>query len=182
MTTITDRKQAILEAAGRIVLQRGATGLTLEAVAEEAGLSKGGLLYHYGSKEALLAAMVERLVDVTETCIEHHQARDSEGGRWTRAYLATCSAEGDAAGADTTRLDIAVLAAGANDPGLLEPLRRQQQDWSAHLRDDGIDPTTAAVVRLAADGLWMNDIFALPVLDAEERARVLTRLDRMTRP
>ena len=181
MTDIRNRKHAILEAAGRVVLQRGATGLTLEAVAEEAGLSKGGLLYHFGSKEALLGAMVERLVDVTESGLEHHRARDTGEGRWTRAYLATCSAGSGAANDDTARLDIAVLAAGANDPALLEPLRRQQQDWSARLRDDGIDPTTAAVVRLAADGLWMNDIFALPVLEDDQRAAVLARLDRMTR-
>ena len=53
----TDTKTAILEAAGRVVLARSVAGLTLEAVAAETKLSKGGLLYHFATKEALLAAM-----------------------------------------------------------------------------------------------------------------------------
>lgn len=178
----SDRKHAILAAAGRVVLERGAAGLTLEAVAEAAGLSKGGLLHHYGSKDALLGAMVERLIEVTETRVAHRRARDPGRGGWTRAYLSACSTPGEATEDSIGRLDIAVLAAGANDPGLLEPLRRHQGTWSGHLRDDGIDPATAAIVRLAADGLWMNDLFALPVLDGDERAAVLARLEGMTHP
>jgi AcrR family transcriptional regulator len=45
----SSRKIEILDAASKIVNQRGIFNLTLEAVAEEAGISKGGLLYHYPS-------------------------------------------------------------------------------------------------------------------------------------
>ena len=41
-------------------LTSGAVHLTLDAVAERAGVSKGGLLYHFPSKESLLQAMVDR--------------------------------------------------------------------------------------------------------------------------
>jgi hypothetical protein len=61
-------------------------------------------------------------------------------------------------------------------------LRERQSLWRAALRDDGIDALTAQIVRLAADGLWLNAVFGLPVLTEPERAHVLERLEAMTRP
>lgn len=177
----TDTKARILEAAGRVVLERGVAGLTLEAVADEAGLSKGGLLYHYGSKEALLAAMVARLIDATEARIAGRRATDDAPGSWTRGYVDASAPDGGSDDDPTGRLGIAVLAAGAIDPALVAPLRDCQAEWHRRLHDDGIDPVTALVVRLAADGLWFNDIFGLPVLDSAERRLVLARLEALTR-
>lgn len=175
-----DTRQEILEAAGRVVLAQGASGLTLEAVAAEAGLSKGGLLYHFATKEDLLTGMVERLVELTETRIEQSAERDREPGRWCRGYLAACAV--DPGGRDPfDRLAASVLAAAANDPGLLAPLRAQERTWQERRRGDGLEATTAAILRLAADGLWMNDLFGIEVLSAEERASVAARLDEMTR-
>ena len=174
-------KTRILEAAGRIVLERGAAGLTLEAVADAAELSKGGLLYHYASKEALLSAMVERLIEVTERRIVEHREDDTSAGSWTRGYIAACVADNLPQADPVGRLGVALLAAGATDPELTAGLRERQEEWRQRLRNDGIDSTTAQLVRLAADGLWLNDMFDLPVLSAEERAAVLHRLDVLTR-
>jgi AcrR family transcriptional regulator len=57
-------REAILRAAGRVVVEEGVSGMTLEAVACEAGVSKGGLLYRFPSKEALIASMIGRLIEV----------------------------------------------------------------------------------------------------------------------
>ena len=54
-----DKKKSILIAAADIVKEEGVAKLTLEAVAKKAGLSKGGLLYHYSNKEALIKGMVQ---------------------------------------------------------------------------------------------------------------------------
>lgn len=176
-----DTKARILEAAGRVVLERGAGGLTLEAVAEAAGLSKGGLLYHYAGKEALLTAMVGRLVEVTEARIDAHRERDTAAGSWTRGYIRACAVDDVPAHDPAGRLGVALLAAGATDPGLTAGLRERQATWRRRLHGDGIDPVAAQVARLAADGLWLNDIFGLPVLDADERGPVLERLEALTR-
>ncbi|NLI53534.1 MAG: helix-turn-helix transcriptional regulator, partial [Clostridiales bacterium] len=47
-------KNAILDAANRVLLIHGAEYFTLEAVAAEANVSKGGLLYHFASKNKLI--------------------------------------------------------------------------------------------------------------------------------
>lgn len=177
-----DTKTRILEAAGRVVLDQGAAGLTLEAVAATANLSKGGLLYHFASKEELLAAMVDRLVDVTEDRIQSHRAEDTGAGSWTRGYIRACTVEDIPADDPGGRLGVALLAAGAVSPELTARLRERQVTWRERLHDDGIDADTAMIARLAADGLWLNDIFGLPVLSPDERPRVLARLQALTRP
>lgn len=162
-----------------MVLTEGVGALTLEAVAAEAGVSKGGLLYHFATKDELLSGMVERLVELTEARIEQSMAGDEGPGRWTRGYIAACAV--DPARQDPLdRLATALLAAGATDPGLLDHLRDHEAAWSRASRADGLDPTTAAIVRLAADGLWMNDLFAVEVLSRKERTAVLKRLCEMT--
>ena len=56
-------REKILDAAAELVAEIGAGRLTLEAVAEKAGLSKGGLLYNFPTKDALLQAMIQRMID-----------------------------------------------------------------------------------------------------------------------
>jgi AcrR family transcriptional regulator len=43
-------RENILRAANLVVVEEGVSRMTLEAVAREAGVSKGGLLYHFPSK------------------------------------------------------------------------------------------------------------------------------------
>ena len=59
------RRDELLDAAEEVLCDQGSAALTLAAVADRAGVSKGGLLYHYGSKEALIKGMVERLKEVS---------------------------------------------------------------------------------------------------------------------
>lgn len=180
-TDKADAKTAILAAARRLILEKGVSALTLEAVAEAAGLSKGGLLYHFRSKEALLSAMVERLIAVTEDRVGGYQQQDGEPGSWARGYLAACLADVDPDPEETGRMAVAVLAAAASNRDLLQPLRARQEHWRQQLRLDGIDPATAQLVRLAADGLWMNEIFGTSALTREERTAVVNRLEALTR-
>jgi AcrR family transcriptional regulator len=53
------RKEAILEEAIRIVGERGYNGFSIQELALRCGLTNGGLLYHFGSKEQLLIALLQ---------------------------------------------------------------------------------------------------------------------------
>ena len=52
-------QQRLLDVAGELVTESGVMALTLEAVAKRAGVSKGGLLHHFPTKDALLIAVLE---------------------------------------------------------------------------------------------------------------------------
>ena len=53
-----DRDHVLAVAEG-IVAQRGAAALTIDAVAKAAGISKGGVQSSFGTKEGLIAAMLQ---------------------------------------------------------------------------------------------------------------------------
>ena len=57
-----DRAEVILDAAETLLRRSGTRTLTIDAVAAEAGLSKGGVLHHYASKDALVTALAVRKV------------------------------------------------------------------------------------------------------------------------
>ena len=125
-TAPTDMRTRVLDAVERIVLHKGVAGLTLEAAAREAGVSKGGLLYHFASKEALLTGLLQRLADFATGEYEAGVARQPEGhGRVARAQIAWAFGEGDCyPGEDRHDRAAAVfLAAFHHDPALLDPMR-----------------------------------------------------------
>lgn len=180
----SDAKDRILDAAEDLVLREGSARLTLDAVAAEAKVSKGGLLYHFPSKDALIQGMVERLIALFHLTHTSIMAADPEPiGRWTRAYLEQMRcAENDPFLARADRVSAALVAASAADPSLLDPLRACYRDWQSHLENDGIDPVSASIVRLAADALWMGGLFAIPGPGPKLAAEVIERLKQMTMP
>ena len=53
------RREKILDEAIQIIGRRGYHGFTVQELAQQCGLTNGGLLYHFGSKEQLLLAVLE---------------------------------------------------------------------------------------------------------------------------
>lgn len=169
-------RAALLDAASRIVQQRGVEHLTLELTAQEAGVSKGGLLYHFPSKEALIKGMIQSYLErFTADFNAAAQPDTPAAGRWTRAYLHTTYEDNQR----NPRMSSGLLAAVATDPALLLPMQQTFAEWVRLLERDGIDPTTAQIVRLAVDGLWMVELFGLAPPDAKTRENVLRGLQAL---
>lgn len=174
-------KDRILDAAERVVLEQGAAHLTLDAVAHQASISKGGLLYNFPSKEDLIRGMVARLTERFDADLERRAHEDPEiAGRHTRAYVDVCFPAPAALSAQHDALCAALLAAVATNPSLLDPLRSAATAMQSKLADDKIDPVLATVVRLAVDGLWMSDLFGVDPMDKNLRTQVLERLRALT--
>jgi AcrR family transcriptional regulator len=156
---MADAHTRVLDAATRVLLRDGAQALTLEAVAKEANVSKGGLLYHFANKQALVAGMVARLVSQFDAAIR--EAGD-EPGAASRAYLvATVAATPTAASVAADQTAAALFAAALVEPDALIPLREAYQRWQRRLEHDGIDPATATAVRLTVDGWWLARLLNL---------------------
>ena len=173
----TDTREAILEAANRIVVRDGASKLTLDAVAKEAGISKGGLLYHFGSRNALIMGMIEADVARVQARLDH--LTDGTPGSWTRAYVEdTINVVMPA----DLELNTSFIAALAENPELIEPFRTASHQWQHRAENDGIDPVTATIIRLAVDGLYFAEMFDLGAPNTELRERMLQRLLEMTQP
>ncbi|OAB38217.1 hypothetical protein PMSD_07580 [Paenibacillus macquariensis subsp. defensor] len=77
-----------MSAASFIVNNHGGEKLTLEAVAKEAGVSKGGLLHHFPNKKALIKGMLEELThDYISEVQDKASNAATDDGKWTRAYI-----------------------------------------------------------------------------------------------
>ena len=172
----------ILDAAEARLLELGPIGLVLSAVACDAGVSKGGLLYHFRSKDALVAGVVARMLDGFDEVQDEAAGDDSEpAGAWARAYLSSTVTETGEPADNSAQLMAGILAALGSKSPQLELLRERFAGWQQRLLADGADPTLAAIVQLAADGLWLSSLLGLPPLPAQTRAEVVRRLRDMTR-
>lgn len=175
-------RDRILNAAEERILASGPGGLVLDAVAADAGVSKGGLLYHFGSKEALVAGLCERMLDRFDRQLAVLREVDAGGpGAAARAYLASTVTE-EGKPADTSGpLMAGILATLGRDSPHLEAVRARFDEWHQALIHDGLDETTATIVRLAADGLWLSALLGLPQLDADLGPRTRRALLDLTR-
>jgi AcrR family transcriptional regulator len=182
-TDAAPARERLLDSAESRLLEHGPGGLVLEAVARDAGVSKGGLLYHFPNKDALVDGLVERMLEHFDRLQQDLAADDPEvAGRWTRAYLgSTVTPRGEPADG-SARLLAGILAAIGGDAERLAALRERFAAWQGRLDHDGLDPANATLVRLAADGLWLSQLLGLPPLPAARSHGVLTTLRRLTRP
>ena len=173
--------RAALLGAARRVLQTQGAALSLDAVAREAGVSKGGLLHHYPSREALLSALAHALIEGFRERVEAAHAREVAGrgagpGAWLRAYIeVTFTPE---AGEEALCLALAPLA---GHPELLARLREAQAFVLTAAVRDGLPAGRAHAIRLACDGFWLGPLTGLPELDAAGREALREELLTWTR-
>ncbi len=170
---------ALLIAAGRVVMQAGVEGLTLESVAKEAGVSKGGLLYHFHSKEALLVGMVELLIAEFEQLLAAELAQEPDQqlkGAWLRAYIRAV----DTFDQEYAALQSGLLAAVSKNAALLQPLKAANERWWQQACRGGAQPVKVGVIMVALDGLSLNQLFDTICISEQERAAVIAELIQMT--
>lgn len=144
-------RRKILDCAVRAALEHGPAGLTIQAVSDAAGVTKGGLFYHFPSKQALVEGIFDTLIERLDADIDAAMTRDpSPRGSFTRAYVEAVFTE-PAVGPEnpTAALYISVLADSS--------VRRLHAAWIAQRLErhrDTDDAPAFEIVRLAADGAW----------------------------
>ncbi len=148
-------RQNLIDCAARIAAERGLADVTVQAVAAAAGVTKGGLLHHYPSKQALIDAVFTELLARLDRRIEASMKADTGGyGAFTRAYIdLSLALEPPSTREPWSALSVFMLS----DVGL----RKRWRDWLAghlqrHADTDG-DPALR-VAHLAADGAWLSDL------------------------
>ena len=171
-------RDRILDAAEQQVASLGARNLTLDAVAHAAGVSKGGLLYHFPSKDALLAAMIERHVDQLDArCMAEkthlpQACPSSEVKAWILGVLKASPVREE--------IGAALFAAAANNPALLDGVRHRYATRIDGLTALGDSFARAAVVLLAVDGLMLSEAWRMSPFTPAQREQIVGELLRLT--
>jgi AcrR family transcriptional regulator len=173
--TLSDTRIRILDAANRVVLDKGAGALTLDAVARQAGVSKGGLLYHFSDKDSLIAGMMERLIEKFEAAIQIEI--NQKKGDWLTAYIRASFKPNPA----RERVSRALLAAIGNNPALLGPLRKKFREWQSKVEPAAGSSEMGTVIRLALDGMWIADLLDFAPPKAALRRKLLNTILRLAK-
>ena len=177
-------RDRLLDAAERVVVESGATHLTLDAVAKSAGVSKGGLLYHFPSKEALLAGLVARHFEDVDAEVAKRLARRTRKGSKAVRKPARADVFSERVRVllewhpDRPAFGVAMVAASADNPEQMAVCRAQYRtllDEFAKL-PGGFERT--ALVLLAVQGLLLAELLHLSPYTAEERSRLVKALQR----
>lgn len=167
-------RERILDAADAVAREFGATKLTLDAVAERAEVSKGGVLYHFPSKEALLVGMVARHISQAR----ERQARCRENCQGPSGALKADVLSTLERTEEDYKVSSALLAAVANEPKLLEPATAFHAERFSRLAGTGADEAFArkALVALAVDGLLFHELLQISPFSVEQRKVMLQTL------
>lgn len=172
-SSVGPARERVLEAAERVVSEIGAARLTLDVVAQAAGVSKGGLLYHFPSKESLLAALAQRYVESMDICIG--AARDGLSDDNSRD-LKACILGVLGSDPRSKTMGAVLLATAANDLTLLEVIRTRIAEYTAELEANSDDFARAAIVSLAVDGLKMRESLRISPFTPAQREEIVNEL------
>ena len=172
-------RRALLDQAARLALEQGLAAVTVQAVCDAAGVTKGTLFDHFAGKPALIDAVVAGLLAKLDADIAAAMAEDTRSqGRFTRAYVTVTL--NDLLVNQTSQWTALYISS------LTEPsLRRVTAEWFAtsvdrHRATD--DHPTLEVARLAADGAWLAGLLLQDGAPMPDLASLRDRLVAMTLP
>ncbi|MGO1562348.1 Transcriptional regulator, TetR family [Actinomycetales bacterium JB111] len=175
--TSEDTRRQILLAAAR-VLARRAGQASLDEIARAAGVSKGGLLYHFAGKDELFVALAMSLNSDFRARVQGVADGDSRGpGRLARAYIEVSFADGD--DQDHSRDTIALAAQSMYVEELERLSLEDAARWRADLMADGLPEATVRLVVSSSDGANIGPLWG-PVLTDADRAALKEQLVDLT--
>lgn len=142
----------LLDSFTQILATDGERAATLDAVAAAAKVSKGGLLYHFGSKKALVDGLLDRLRLLARDDIAQMRA-DPRGA--AHYYVSTSVLENSPL--DRALIACAILSQGADDRAraAIAEIRGQ---WLEVLTEQVGDQQVAWAILLVGDGLYYNEM------------------------
>ncbi|MCF2707040.1 TetR family transcriptional regulator [Arcanobacterium haemolyticum] len=198
------KKQLIIEAAFEIIDRDGVRGLTYDSLAAATGITKGGILYHFASRDDLLRELHSYLAHKWQMELEensnHRPPSELSRAERLRAYVKSST--------NTISRAQLLLLVESGDVEKWNPMWAQlEHEWmpvppaggalSQANPSDNITPNNGTstpmaspdepapredeilddfIIRLAADGLWLYDSMNAAPLDEKTKNAVIRRL------
>lgn len=155
----SDTYEKILDAATRVVNKIGFAKTTIEAIAEEAMLSKGGVFYYFKTKDDCLLAILDRIFERILIDARANYAQLPPGpGRMLKAYI-------------TAWIKWNLPPRNVQIKGLLDndALRERLIDWRVQhyelVLDGQIPELVVQKVLLICSGLWTTPLLARATME-----------------
>jgi AcrR family transcriptional regulator len=160
----------ILDAVERVVARLGAVGLSLDAVAKEAGISKSRVVYDYKSKTALIEAILDRHMAQQHARLQELIAESADTphpelyGRMKQMLEAPTDSD--------NAVCMAITASMTSEKTIHDRM-------CAHVNDDfdvmqnGPRPRAAQAAHMALIGFYMHEWFGFRTWTQDERRQIV---------
>lgn len=171
----TSSRERIL--GGALELIRSGGTVSLASAARQVGLTKPGVMYHFPTKEALMLALVDRVMDGWDAQMSRRLSAPPEqvpAEERLRAYLDWCLS------GEVDETDLVMLTDQRLRATLKERWVARVAPW-VDLPED-LPPERRSrllAVRLLADGVWFADAAGVFAPDPDERVRVRAVADAL---
>ena len=172
-------KTEILEAAVRVTERHGITALTLEAAAEEAGLTKPGLMYHFRTRDDLLIAIQRHLTETWEKQLLVELGKPLEQS--TAQERATAYARVNAHG-PASKAELAFMVESAANSELAQVWNDLMARWVPQPPVPDPAQLDLFLARLAAAGLWLFEATRPAPLAPAVKKALIRRIAALTEP
>lgn len=172
---VSGARDRVLDAYETLLIEQGPASATLDAVAAAAEVSKGGLLYHFGSKDALVEGLLGRLRERSAADVALMRADE----RGAAAYYLLTSVPGASSPVGLTRTYLAALRiadGSTSGESTRDALAAVDADGLAALRAEIADPVLAWLVQLVGDGLYLRTLTGAPLTGGLDVDDLVTRL------
>lgn len=149
--------------------------MSLDAVAAAAGVSKGGLLYHFPNKAKLLEALVDDYLARFDSVLQDAE-RSGQPNAVIRAYIRHFRDDRKRKAPPPSGL----LAVLSEQPDMLAPVRGHESNFLARIRANASDPDFATMAYLSIQAMRAMALLNTNILDdAEEEHMTGWLLDRL---
>jgi len=173
-------RQRIVNAATRLIMEKGAKETSLSDIAREVGISKGTLYYYYPTKSELIFDITDRhMRQITSdilTWLENMQEKVSPDRLLTVVYTTLSKAE------KRGKLHLYLIQEAFTDsPNLLSRIRDQYTEWKTMLRQ-GLQrivpenpslPILAELILASLDGVIIQSILGIKAIPIDRMTKYL---------
>ena len=168
-------RQVILDAARHIVREHGAGKLTYEELVQQSGITRGGITYHFPTKDALLRELIDRdIVQWRELEEQLKPEMENEAAAELIAFIRSHSGHDE----DHRRFVTGMLSAATLDRSLLDTVREYRTERRAKLEWTE-QQLMQQLLRLAAEGLFWSETIGCQELPANVRQRIVSKMEQL---
>lgn len=168
-------REVILDAARRVVRERGAGNLTYDELVQKSGVTRGGITYHFPTKDDLLRELIRRdlenWADIEERLkppIENELAAE------VIAHIRSHTERDE----EHRRFASGMLSAITLDPSMLDPIRDYIEERCGDIEWNE-QHFMLQILRLAAEGIFWSDVLGIGKLPDEARDGVVRKLEEL---
>lgn len=169
---------AVIQAALAIIARDGAARLTIDAIAKESGISKGGVMHQFPTKDAVLKALLDHRIEFFDEFRKHYI--EKHAGKQEQLHLLAQIATMREALANIDSAALGVLAVIAHEPKILHMLQETDAATVKIIKKEADDTDIALLRWVAARGLITTAILGLCPLSEKERNRLFSLISDNT--